>query len=287
MFKRLRRATAYVSDGISQSMRIRLNGKTTEGNKDRANFHLSVSEDTLSFYLPKDEMDRAMCFERHLPRRFKEYLKITDPSAESVLGSVFRHDKPTFVTRILEDAGIADVAVDNYSDLADERIDGPRDESSREQRANKTSDEKKEDHPAKEQQDDDLSDEHQEANDLNPTWVRGPRTPSRRSGASPAPITPNQHSSLLMPTSGQFRPMASQDQDTSYERVLNNVVAIARRRAAEDKSGGEPRDSLVPVFEKLSQEVIKQGFGERSIDRDRRVGAAGELYVCDISPRHL
>ena len=80
----------------------------------------------------------------------------------------------------------------------------------------------------------------------------------------------------------------SEDQSVSYRKILDNVIALARRRAAGNMfSGIGSCDSVFSVLDSLSVEDVKQGFGNRSIDRDRRVGAAGELYVCSSFTRYL
>ena len=231
-------------------MKIRLDKKIIEGDRSRANFHLEESESGLCLYLPKDEVDRVVCFECQLPQRLRKFLNITDPAAEGVLGGVFRQQNPAVIERILDHAGVPPMSFSDYPETEDG-----------------------------------LPNEQQMVEYLSSVRAQGQTTPSRGSRNSPAPATPNQTPSLLMPTSGQLRPSLSEDQELSYRKILDNVITIARRRAADNMfSGIGSRDNLFSVLNVLPPEVIKQGFGYRSIDRDRRVGAAGELYVRDIFP---
>ena len=124
----LQRASVYVSNRITHFLEVRLNGRIIKGDEHKANFHLEKLDDGLKFYLPEDEVERKVCFERSLPRRFMAYLKITDPSAQSVLGTIFREDDRTVIERILDDVGIACVTLNDYVN--------PRSDSRSEQQQN-------------------------------------------------------------------------------------------------------------------------------------------------------
>ena len=116
LYRTFRSVSAFTSDSINLSTRLEQNGKTIVGSQTRANFHLERSEDKLCFYLPKNEDDRELCFERQLPRKVMEFLNIFGRAAESVISSVFRKDKLKLIERILDDAGIGHVNFD-YSAL--------------------------------------------------------------------------------------------------------------------------------------------------------------------------
>ena len=87
-------------------MTIRANGEDIEESKLRANFHLTASDDEVAFFLPTNEVERRVCLEESLPRRFMIFLEVTDPLAHSVLGTVFREDNQTVIEKVLGDVGI-------------------------------------------------------------------------------------------------------------------------------------------------------------------------------------
>ncbi|MCJ1398278.1 hypothetical protein MMC11_001475, partial [Xylographa trunciseda] len=255
LFRLFKRASVFVSDSISRSMMIRLNGKTTEGQRSGANFHLKESEKRLFLYLPKDEVDRDVCLECELPKKLTEFLNITDPAAERVLGGVFRKQNPVAVERILDHAGVSTVVITESQEPEEEP---PEDELTA----------------------DGLPSELLQIEYSSVAQAQSQQTPSQRSRGSPAPATPNQFSSLLMPTSGPFRPSVSDDQEVDYRKILDNVISVARRRAAGDMfSGIGSLNDPSSHTDVLDSVVINQGFGNRSLDRNRRICAAGELYV--------
>ena len=305
-------------------MRMRFSGRNIEGVKDTANFHLQESETELCFYLPKDEVDREVCFERPLPRRVMEYLKATNPSAESVFGTVFRNQNRTVVERILDEVGIAQVVVNELSEQDEDRNEQP-DNLPQHQRLNMVpgeqhstvSEVQPNEVPSEErrnitpgQQEEGNLRHQQQVNHVNPTRSQSPATPPREVGTlsasvtpnrptlarsqspatpsqgmrvPPAPVTPNRPTGLLTPPSSQIRQTVSSGQDASYRKILENVVAAARCKAADDMSLGRgSHSSSVSFLATISHELMQLGFGDRTgaSDHDRKVGAAGGLYVC-------
>ena len=100
----------YASDGITRSVSIRMHNQTIEGAISLASFHLEELEGRLRLYLPRTKVRKAVCLERHLPRRLLAFLNITDPAAESVIGSIFRQTSSAVIDEILDDAGVASMA---------------------------------------------------------------------------------------------------------------------------------------------------------------------------------
>ena len=275
----LKGVSVIISGSINRSIRIRLDGKWIEAEQHRAEFHLEKKDTGLCLYLPKDEEDRIVCSEYELPRKFREFLNIADPAAESVLGAVYRQHIPACIERILERAGVAPVLISDYAveeqipsmQLEEERPDGlSLDEL-----------------PSMHQKGE-VPIGRQDAEYLSFASSKRHTIPSPRPRNSPAPATPNQTLNLFLPTSGQFRPSAEEDQVVNYRKILENVITIARRRAAGNMFSGVGSCESVFSFEDLLlPEVLKRGFGSESIDYDRRVDAAGELYVRDILHQHL
>ena len=244
-----------MSDSINLSLRITQNGKTVEGAQIKANFHLEESEQDLCFYLPKDDEDRELCYERQLPRRMREFLNITDRAAESVIGSIFRRDKPHLIDRILDDAGIGQVSLD-FTALDAE-------------------------YAAKEPELKSLIALTQDMNISSPPSEQVRMSEHQSSG----------YYDRLSPSLGVYRGQSSAPSapppEPVYKKILENVVNIARKRANYgilDTGGGDTAEPIVHAVSYNTTEV----FSSRFYERDFKIGAAGELYVrVDFARRHV
>ena len=248
----------YVSDGIRRSLQIIQNGRSIEGASSRANFHFEEVEDALRLYLPKDEVERDVCFESDLPRRLCSYLSITDSGAPAVIGGVFRKDKPAVIDRILENAGVGQI---NYDFAAlDEELGASEDGSDVETLVEVTSNNR-------------LSTPSSGARPFTPSgWGRWREA---QSGREPAE---NVRDETIPHLSYQERQREAQE--TAYNRILENVVNVARQRVLSGFFESTEVSIRSPVATiPLPQEIIQEAFATRTQERDFKVGAAGELYM--------
>ena len=257
MYRKLKRATVYVSDGIRRSLQITQNGRSIESASSRADFHFEEAESALQLYLPKDEAERDVCFESDLPRRLCTYLAINDPGASAVIGGVFRKDNPVVIDRILEKAGVSQY--DGDFAALDEEFEPSKIDS-------------------------DIDTLVEATGSIRPsTPISGPRsyTPSgwarwredRPGSESAKPVRDE-----VMPSSS--RQEQREPQDIAYKRLLEHVVNVARRRvlAGVVEPIGLWDENLVAT-EALPQDIIQTAFATRTQERYFKVGAAGELYV--------
>ncbi len=248
----------YVSDGIRRSLQITQDGRSIEGASSRANFHLEEAEGALRLYLPKDEVERDVCFESDLPRRLCTYLSITDSGAPGVIGGVFRKDNPAVIDKILENAGVGQVDCD-FAAL-DEEL-----------RASKAGT--------------DVETLVEATNDIRrSTPSSGPRsyTPSGGAGwrekQSGSEDAENVRGEIMPNPSYQER--QSEAQETAYKCILENVVNVARQRVHSGVFESTEVSIRGPVATTaLPQETIREAFATRTLERDFKVGAAGELYM--------
>ena len=247
-----------MSDGITCSLQITQNGRSIEGASSRANFHLEEAEGALRLYLPKDEVEREICFESDLPRRLCTFLGITDSGAPSVIGGVFRKDKPVVIDKILENAGVGQVDCD-FTAL-DEELEASGTESDVETLVEATS------------------------NIRLSTTSSGPRPytphePARqREGQSGSEIAEDVRTTIAPNASYQER--YRETQETAYERILEHVVNVARQRVHSGVFESTGSSTSGPgAITALPHETIREAFAARSQERDFKVGAAGELYM--------
>ena len=248
----------YVSNGIRRSLQITQNRRSIEGASSRANFHFEETDGALRLYLPKDEVERDVCFESDLPRKLCVFLGITDSGAPGVIGGVFRKDNPAVIDKILENAGVSQVDCD-FAAL-DEELGAPEDESDVETLAGATS------------------------NIRLSTPSSGPRsyTPSgwatwreRQSGSTNAEDVRG-----MRTPSPSYQERQREAQETAYRSILENVVNVARQRVHSgflESTGVSIQGSM--ATKALPQENIRDAFLARTLERDFKLGAAGELYV--------
>ncbi|KAL8930620.1 MAG: hypothetical protein Q9208_000491 [Pyrenodesmia sp. 3 TL-2023] len=259
LYRKLKRAMVYVSDGIRRSLQITQRGRSIEGASSRANLHLEEAEGALRLYLPKDEVERDVCFESDLPRRLCNFLGVTDPGAPGIIGAVFRKDNPIVIDKILENAGVGQVDCD-FAAL-DEELGTSDAGSDVETLVEATS------------------------NVRLPTPGSVPRqwTPSgwarRREGQSGSEGAEDGRNKSMPDFS--YQEQHKEAQETSYECILNQVVKVARQRVRSgvfESTGLSVGDPV--AIKALPQETIREAFATRSQDWDLfKIGAAGELYM--------
>ena len=247
-----------MSDGIRRSLQIAQHGRSIEGASTRANFHVEEAEGAVRLYLPKDEVEREVCFESDLPRRLCTFLSITDSGAPGLIGGVFRKDKPAVIDKILENAGVGQVDCD--FDALDEELEGSEAESDAETLVEATSNIRL----------------------YTPTSGPRPYAPSGWAGwrerQSRSEIAEDVRDPIMPNPSYQERQREAPE--TTYTRILENVVNVARHRAHSGifESTGVSIPGPVATTA-LPQETIREAFATRTQERDFKVGAAGELYM--------
>lgn len=247
-----------MSDGIRRSLQITQDGRSIEGALSRANFHLEEAECALRLYLPKDEVERDVCFESELPHKLCTFLSITDPGAPGVIGAVIRKDKAAVVDRILENAGVSQV--DRDFAAIDEELRAPEAGSDVETLLELTSNIM-------------LSTPNSGPRPYTPTgWARWRE---RQSGSD---VTKGVRDEIMPNPSYQERQREAQE--TAYKCILENVVNIARQRVHSGVFESQGVSSPTSVATKaLPQEIIREAFTSRTQERDFKIGAAGELYM--------
>ena len=251
----------YVSDGINLSLQIKQSRRTIEGAPSRATFHLEDKEGTLRLYLPKDEIDRDVCFESDLPRKLCKYLNIGDPSALALIGGVFRRDKIAVIDKILELAGVGEVEYD-FATLDNELGI--------------------------------LENDSDNETLVEPSRNSGHSTPLPRSQTrtlSARAIQSGLHSRGLSgetihnqaPLQNLHREEQEESQKLAYKSILENALNVARKRVGSGvlecmsvSTNGAGAIRLLP------QETFRKAFPDGNLDRLHKTGAAGELYMYEF-----
>lgn len=253
-------------------------GETVVVENSRANLHLEEVDNGLRLYIPNDKNAREECYFRQLPRRLMAYLGISDITAEAILTGIIGCGSLIVVNSILKDAGIIEISgFESPSEEKDETYDStlsvltpgsvtPATSESRTLHVGRSNSNS----PAR-----NIFDALREAN--SGTGISR-RTPSI-----------NQQSPLFSntPTSspeGVFAEAAMpsvnpQTPDTSYACLLEVVIKSAEKMTIPAK--GQDSIGILRNTVAFPQGTSLFGsiFSTRSTERDRKVGAAGELFV--------
>ena len=84
-------------------------GESITVEKSRANFHLEENDQGLQLYVPQEENYRQICMNRQLPKRLMAFLHIFDAEAQLVITGVINCGTLEAVDGVLQDAGIVEV----------------------------------------------------------------------------------------------------------------------------------------------------------------------------------
>ena len=304
LYRKFKHATVYVSDSIGRSLQITQNGRSIEGASSRASFHFEETDGVLRLYIPKDEVEREVCFESDLPRRLCMFLSITDPGAPGVIGGVFRKDNLAVIDRILENAGTGQVDCD-FAAL-DEELGAPEDELDVETPVEATSyvrlsttssgprpytpsgwarwGERQSGSASAEDVRDmstsSLSYQKRQSGSANAEDIRDMSTPSlsyqeRQSGSANAESVRDMSTPSL-----SYQERQREAQETAYKSILEHIVNVARQRVHSgvfEIMGVFVRGPM--ATKPLPQETIRDAFAAGTRERDFKLGAAGELYM--------
>jgi hypothetical protein len=276
LYNQLLDATIYVSNGIYKSISVVQDGEAVTVENNRANFHLDEDDDGLRLYVPRDENAREECFFRQLPRRLMTYLAISDPIAEASLIGIIGCRSLIAVDGILKDAGIVEVdGITQPSELdqgthqfgyegisvEDDTQTSPESQMSQSGRSTPIS------IPATVQA---------ARTDANHLADIPPRSPGLDDERSP-PMEPF----LTLPEEAVYpiRLVDNAIRETGYASLLERVINSAGRMTIPVR-GSHSVDNPQPV-PSLEATLFESVFGARSMERDHKVGAAGELLVSD------
>lgn len=246
------------------------NGTPVTVKTSKAKFHLDERGDRVRLYVPRDTCDREVCFLRQLPRRLLSFLAIADTTAEAVICGILKSSSLVIVDEVLKDAGI--IEVDGINRPLEPEVEEPQanDENILESTETQST-ESGLVTPAPTESFFDPT-----TNTADP-YIEVPYATSSRRG-------PRVLSTTSSPQSGfSFRPTPSTDrsfQDDWYAVLLDCIINAASGVTLPNR-GAYAVDGLqsVPPSGAYPYTIFDTVLGTRSMERDKKVGAAGELYV--------
>jgi hypothetical protein len=281
----LQSSLIYETDGISSMLQLPQDGKPIEHELERSDLHIGGSVSTLEIFVPRTRKRRDFCYASKLPSGLFNWL-MADPitnivneadmeKGRRIVSEILRSRK-SLIPEILDGEGIVSAGIemgheDDESDDDESQVSETLIPSVEGSSALATDDEFS--------THDDGNDGMSHGLSLRPS--EAPSSSERRIVSATAAYSSN---------GGVARTFSSVDNDTDtvvYRRLLEKVVEAARRAVIPSRTTG-PLDDMtslnaaINVEAESSYDHIGQAvrFGFKSqLERDKMVGAAGELYV--------
>ncbi|KAE8452297.1 hypothetical protein EG329_000997 [Mollisiaceae sp. DMI_Dod_QoI] len=277
LYNRLLRASIHVSDGISKSISVIQYGETITIENSRANFHLDEKDDELLLYVPRDKDAREECFFRQLPRRLMKYFAISDLSAEALLNGIIGCSSLISVDNILKDAGI--VQIDGIGRTFEPELGasptGFDDTSFQDGTPASTESRKSESRPSTPVTTNRTAYNARTNTEISASVHRSSsHYDEQRAAIGSSPLLSAAESIPSIPLVDNELP------EIGYVALLERVITSAGRMAI-PVQGYDFVDEL-PAEHSLGIDLFESVFAARSMERDRKVGAAGELFIFEI-----
>ena len=247
LYEHLKNISILQSDNMRTSLSITQSSQTYTVSTDKVGIHFDEG-DSLKIYVPADPRDLKRCWPIDIIPRLKKWLGVSDRLLDDVLQQIFIRDDLEILDEDLEKKGIITVeGVERAQSIMNPAT--PSDKGTR-AIASSTS-----------------------------TLFNAAYSNWSLSSYKPHPHSPGQ-------IFGYAENERTQDGLDVYREILNEVIHAAQSKHLRDRH--DPQLPL-PAFSDMDR--ISSAFGptftgrSRNMHRDRRVGAAGELFVGDCS-RH-
>jgi hypothetical protein len=283
----LRRSKTLETDKITSELHLHQDGKLLRVEKESAMLHIHEDPISLKIYIPRNERSQEFCFNSKLPRLFGEWMmteSVTQirepisPEAVNVIQSVLSV-KTFALLDVLDDHGISlvDVAGEEVEELEEDYIVA---ESSRPRTSEQLNDGFLQ-HGTSDNQRSNLSEDEDLGTDTPPSSVhsldagRAFRDEEISDSSAVSRYAPSQP--LLQPMN-VFVPSSNE-----YSALLRKVVDCARRTTFPSRGAFDMSAIQVALGRITSEEeYAAASYRLRStsqLERDKQVGAAGELFV--------
>lgn len=266
LYELLQDTEIFTSNAMFKTITIVQNGVSHTATRRRANLHLDETQGQLRLYVPKHEQYRELCFFRQLPKRLQQLLGISDPTAENVITGIICGGSLFIVDEVLKDAGIIDVpGIERPpdEDEPDEIVEEEVIETTAPLRGAVAAARTAIEHPSEPEE--------------SPPGMSPPEM-SESVSSQPSRVT-TPASSSPSPSAPINRPIQVPDpagDDRKYAALLERVINAASRKSIPER-GGFVADLSIDTS------IFATIFNSRSLERDIKVGAAGELFVGALS----
>lgn len=293
-YELLREVKVLESNGISSVLKISQDGKSVEAVEPLGDLHIAESQASLKIFVPRDKAAQEFCFGGPLPERVADWLmrdpqtqirESVDRDAVAVLTNVLGCD-PSNVHRNLEFWGIVPVKIPNQDAReedattdSDAIVDTPTRGQTTPVPWTSDGDSRAPDTPAP-------------SVDTLPAIERTPPIESiiRQTGMVTAAPLPRVRPALSAPPAPPREQISSED--TRYRELLDRVIAAAPGYVlpSEGAFDMEPLLSALPNNDTAGYDGTDNVSRFRSssqLERDKKIGAAGELFVSQFNTWYL
>ena len=275
LYHMLRKTILYQSDEITSATSLRLDGEILATQNSVGIFHLDSDGSRLKIYVPKNEVQREICYNTHLILGLLSNWEIDDTEAASIIGKALRTQRSSALSGILEEDGIPEIP-----DL--QRL---VEEESQQESAPDDFEEVFQDY------------DHLDTRDRSGSVALTSATSSFTASSSftPAPTisratTPDTQSASFSAGRRSFYPevisrgpaevvVQPDTYVTQYRLLLDKVINAGEDGNLPTNFGSASSRSASSTTVTIDPDTV---FGVRSQDmlaHDMRIGAAGELYV--------
>jgi hypothetical protein len=97
------------SSGISRRLSLFYYGREIVLESESGSIHLSTEGDSLKLYVPSTRSKRDLCLKSQVPKRLMKFLGVIDPGTEALLSSIINLNSLRSVVQLLEDEGVVDI----------------------------------------------------------------------------------------------------------------------------------------------------------------------------------
>ncbi|KAM0261041.1 hypothetical protein ACHAQJ_002480 [Trichoderma viride] len=300
LYRMLKEVKVFEAEKISCVLIVPQNGKEYSYEMSRSEIHLQETDSNLEIFVPRDERSRAQCLSHALPSRLFQWLTTGDlaqikSSANGhnylIVKEILRED-PSVISEVLDKDGIVSVHIEGV-ETSDDEISVST-QSARGEASGLTNSTESDSISALHSTDDSFSTTDFDQDEASTTVahqvvvsasshlnmshrINRPYTqvePLRNSTQNPSVSTPLQRETLSA--------------DLRYSDLLGQVISAARNGSFPTKSIFDLsalRTSL-PFSSNTEYDhddhELSYARGFPSLERDKMVGAAGELYIFEL-----
>lgn len=276
VFRLLQTANIYESEGFQRTLVLHYGDIEVNAQSGNGLVHIEVQNNVLRVFIPRDHLDQKRCYRTELPKVLSSHLGIRDEKALQIFRTIFTTSEE-ILESVLNDDGVIPFSHPDSREADSQSSDGA--DSDAISISSHTSSEEDSDEELTSSQASDSSPVNHDSPNLTPASIGSdissqaarssqrafdsrPAIPSHTVSPSPSRVDP-----ALGITFGQ----------TQYVEALTNVIDQAR--AANFRGNLRTPANI----HRNSWDNVGFGFSIESpnrLDRDIKVGAAGEVYVC-------
>lgn len=287
------------TNAIASTLSISQDGNVAEVKESIGDMHIQEDGSKLTIYVPMDKKAQEFCFCSHLPAKLAAWLMrgpnthIPEPIDNALVTSLttLLNVDRSVVDRVLDHQGIIRIPIPDEGQDSDEEPQRSDEDSDFDLESDPDSDMKS----ARGSTLDATTDETGESSNDVVVLSHEPSSSTRSISASLRNSAPTRRvfRDRQLPEAGQHD-LHHRPEEASYLKLLDKVLTAARAKTFPSKgtfdmshlSSSLPAGANADGFGGLeSSDLELMPSSHAKVERDRKVGAAGELYVSCLFPK--